>query len=81
MKSPNIHFVPSTKSVVVPIKFGTVISRETGNFLIGEDGLQIARSSPSSALPLYRVALNKNLRLVNVTSQKGQEIMNRLHGV
>ena len=57
------------------VRFATVISKPTGHFLVAETGRTVATATVNNARHVYRVALNARLKLVNVTSQKGIEIV------
>ena len=75
-----IHFVKSSNKMVVPIKTGTVVTKGAVSFLLRGDGQTIARvDSGERTRQLFQVANSKGLKLVNVTSEKGQQILANFH--
>ena len=76
----SIHFVKSNNPLVVPIETGTVVTKGAVSFLLRGDGQTIARvDSGERTRQLFQVANSKGMKLVNITSEKGQQILSAMH--
>ena len=79
-KIMGIHFVKSNNPLVVPLKVGTVVTKGAVSFLLRGDGQTIARvDSGERTRQLFQVAISKGMKMVNLTSPKGQQILANFH--
>lgn len=55
-------------------------NKETGHYLIdGISGRTLLHATSGTSMRVYRFAMQRGLRLVNETSDKGKAILARLH--
>ena len=65
--------------VQIAVNEAIVLNRETGSFLISSSGRTLVVTH--KPIVAFQAAIDRRLKVVNTTSQKGQAILARLHEV